>query len=101
MVASSRARTRRSRADPLRAREALRGLFENGRISVHPRPDGSYVVKGTFLPLVAVANGAPRTRRRATARTRDAFDSLENVVAVQMEILAPKPPDRRKKEEST
>ena len=46
-------------ADPLRAREALRGLFVDGRLTAHAQPDGSYVVEGTFLPLVAMRDVVP------------------------------------------
>lgn len=62
---------------------------------------GSYVVEGTFLPLVAIADAAPKTRRGAKARGGGTFGGLEKVVAVQMKVVAPKPPDRRKKSSLT
>jgi hypothetical protein len=70
-------------ADPVRAREALRGVFDKGRIEMHPGEDGTYLAKATFLPLVAVAAQNP------TGRADDAR------VAVPFEVIVPKPPDRR------
>jgi hypothetical protein len=40
--------------EPLRAREVLRQLFDDGRIMVAPQPDGTYVASCAFLPLVAL-----------------------------------------------
>lgn len=42
-------------ADPVRAREALRRMFDGGRIMLTPGEDGVYVAEATFLPLVALA----------------------------------------------
>lgn len=44
-------------AEPVRAREALRDVFENGQIAMHPGEDGTYVAKATFLPLAAIVAG--------------------------------------------
>lgn len=41
--------------DPLRAREALRRLFVDGRVVLHPQPEGHYIAEGRFLPLVVLA----------------------------------------------
>lgn len=40
--------------DPVRAREALRRLFKDGRIVLHPQPAGFYTAEASFLPLVAL-----------------------------------------------
>jgi len=72
-------------ADPVRAREALRGVFENGRIEMHPGEDGTYTGRATFLPLAAVVAGD------LAARVGDA------PVKVPLEVVVPKPPDRRRK----
>ena len=52
---------------PLRAREALRRIFVDGRVTMTPQPDGSYLVTGTFLPLVAVAETAKPPGRNPEA----------------------------------
>jgi DNA invertase Pin-like site-specific DNA recombinase len=72
-------------ADPVRAREALRGVFDNGRIEMHPTEDGGYVAKATFLPLAAVGEGD------LGERTGD------SPAAMPFHVTIPKPPDRRKK----
>lgn len=74
-------------AGPLRAREALRTVFEGGRIAVHPQPDGSYVAEGTFLPLVAMAS----------VRTTEGNHTRGAAVTVPLRVAVPKPLDRRKK----
>lgn len=40
--------------DPVRAREALRRIFKDGRIVLHPQPDGFYTAEASFFPLVAL-----------------------------------------------
>ena len=40
--------------DPVRAREALRRLFKDGRIVLRPQPEGHYVAEADFFPLVAL-----------------------------------------------
>jgi DNA invertase Pin-like site-specific DNA recombinase len=40
--------------DPIRARECLRRIFKDGRITLNPAPDGDYQVEATLLPLMAV-----------------------------------------------
>ena len=72
-------------ADPVRAREALRGVFENGQVAMHPGDDGTYKAMATFLPFAAIATGD------LAARVGDA------PVAVPFEVIVPKPQDRRKK----
>ena len=37
--------------EPLRAREAIRRLFEGGRLLVKPQPEGHYVAEGRLFPL--------------------------------------------------
>jgi hypothetical protein len=71
--------------EPVRAREALRGVLKDGRIEVCPGANGSYLAKATFLPMVAVAV--------SDHATRDA----DKPVAVPLLITIPKPPDRRRK----
>ena len=41
--------------DPLHAREALRRLFADGHVLLHPQSEGHYVAEGRFLPLVVIA----------------------------------------------
>lgn len=41
-------------ADPVRAREALRRLLVDGRITLEPGADGPYIATFTFLPMVLV-----------------------------------------------
>lgn len=72
-------------AEPVRAREALRGVFENGRIEMHSGEDGTYVATATFLPFAAIAAGD------LVARAGD------EPVKLAFEVTVPKPPDRRKK----
>lgn len=75
--------------DPTRAREALRGVFVDGRIAVDAKEDGSWVARASLLPLVAV--GGPGAKR----------DPAEGAVVVALEIAIPKPPDRRFKKNIT
>jgi site-specific DNA recombinase len=84
-------------ADPLRAREALRAVFEDGRITVHPRADESYVAEGTFLPLIAIADPSAGARHGATTRRAEAFSMLSKTVTVSMKVVVARPPDRRRK----
>lgn len=49
-------------ADPLRAREALRRLFQGGRIRLFPGDDGVYYAEATFLPLVALSEASETTK---------------------------------------
>ncbi len=53
--------------DPLRAREALRRLFAEGEILLHPQPEDHYVAEGRFLPMVALAE-AQTTKPPASGR---------------------------------
>lgn len=41
--------------EPVRAREALRRLFEDGRISARPQPDGYYVAESRLFPLALLS----------------------------------------------
>lgn len=41
--------------EPALAREALRRLFKDGRIALAPQDDGTYLARGEFFPLVAIA----------------------------------------------
>jgi DNA invertase Pin-like site-specific DNA recombinase len=87
-------------ADPLRAREALREVFADGKIVVHPQSDGSYVAEATFLPLAAVAGTTPKLVRRAASKATG-LRALEDAVSVQMKVTVPKPPDGRFKRNAT
>jgi hypothetical protein len=49
-------------AEPVCVREALRGVFENGRVEMHPGEDGTYVAKATFLPFAAITIGDRRRK---------------------------------------
>ncbi len=40
--------------DPLRGREELRRYFRNGTLRLEPQPDGTFVARGEFLPMVAL-----------------------------------------------
>lgn len=42
-------------SDAAVAREALRQLFRDGRVTLTPQEDGSYLARGEFLPLVALS----------------------------------------------
>ncbi|MBI3202035.1 MAG: recombinase family protein [Myxococcales bacterium] len=44
-------------ADPVRAREALRQLFREGRIVLDPTDEGVYEARAELLPLVVVGEG--------------------------------------------
>lgn len=70
-------------ANPTRAREMLRGVFEHGRIVMHPQDDGSYVARAGFMPLSAIGAGS----------------AMRLPEVVLLEIVVPKPPDRRRKRE--
>lgn len=59
--------------DPLRAREALRRLFADGRVVLHPQPEGHYVAEGRFLPLVALSDMPNATRSELTVAIREAL----------------------------
>ncbi len=81
----------------MRARELLRGLFEGGRIVMTPQPDGSYVASCSFLPLVAIADAAPRARRGITAIKPSSLVNVTAAVSTPLEITMPKRADARKK----
>ena len=38
-------------ADPIRGREELRRLFENGQVLLRPQPEGFYLAEGKLFPL--------------------------------------------------
>lgn len=40
------------RADPTRARQALRTMLKDGIIELEPQPDGTYIARGTVFPLM-------------------------------------------------
>jgi DNA invertase Pin-like site-specific DNA recombinase len=48
-------------ADKTRGREELRKLFEGGRITVTPQPEGFYVATSKLLPLVALGDKSTKT----------------------------------------
>jgi hypothetical protein len=43
---------------PLRAREALRRYFKEGRIVMKPQPDRTYVAESAYFPLLVLAEMA-------------------------------------------
>lgn len=43
-------------SDPVRAREALRGLLRDGQIVLHPPEDGIYEARAEVLPVVLLKN---------------------------------------------
>jgi hypothetical protein len=53
---------RLAKESPVEAREALRAIFKDGRIVMHPQADGTYIARTEILPLVLVAprNQKPR-----------------------------------------
>lgn len=60
--------------DPLRAREALRRLFVDGRVVLHPQPQGHYVAEGCFLPLVALSDAPEPAHADLTIAMRELLD---------------------------
>jgi hypothetical protein len=60
--------------DPLRAREALRRLFVDGRVVLHPQPEGHYVAEGRFLPLVALSDTLHAAPSELTMAIREPLD---------------------------
>ncbi len=57
-------------ADPLRARERLRRLFEGGRLLLHPQPGGFYVAQGRIDVLAFLTLRFDRTSSETSkART--------------------------------
>jgi hypothetical protein len=72
--------------EPLRAREALRRLFVDGRVVLHPQPEGHYIAEGRFLPLVvlteapAAAHAELTIANPRTARPEALLTPLERFV---------------------
>ena len=64
----------------MRGREALRGVLQEGRITMHPVSDGAYVAEFGFLALTAVG-GSGQIPSAVTS----------------MKVNVPKPADRRLK----
>jgi Arc/MetJ-type ribon-helix-helix transcriptional regulator len=69
VAASSMALAEVMEADPLRARESLRRLFEGGQLLLHPQPGGFYVAQGridvlAFLTLRFDASSSGTSRAR-------------------------------------
>lgn len=54
--------------DPTRGREMLLNLFEDGRILLEPHPDGHYVAKSRWFPLLALVQGANTSTPRSFSR---------------------------------
>ena len=42
-------------ADPVRGREELKRLFDNGRLLVEPQPEGHYIARGRLFPLALLS----------------------------------------------
>ncbi len=56
------------RRNVLAGRQALRTFFEDEQIQLLPQPDGGYIARGNFLPLVLIAKLADSERRTAQKR---------------------------------
>lgn len=69
-------------AEPMRGREVLRGVLQDGRITMHPLGDGAYVAEFGFLALAAVGGSGQPT--------------APSVVS-PMKVNVPKSADRRLK----
>lgn len=77
--------------DPVQAREALRLLFRDGRITLTPTADG-YEARGEFLPLLALEATKPPTgvgglvdgRSVARARNAPAVYNVGQEIAVRL-----------------
>ncbi len=91
-------------ADPTRARDALRQLFNDGVVVLEPQDDGSYVAKSEVLPLMIL----PTTKSRKPQRLAEASDvynvgcagaqcTLDNAVEVPLhvDLMAQDRPDRQ------
>lgn len=49
------------KANPLQGREALKGYFEDGRITLEPHEEGYYIARSRFFPLMLLSqSGTPR-----------------------------------------
>lgn len=57
----------RLRSDPLTAREALRAMLLDGRITMEPQADGSYIGRSILTPLRLARTRKPRGRGGAEA----------------------------------
>lgn len=79
-------------AEPLAARERLRGLFVDGRILLRPAPEGATIVEAVFLPLVALSGHLGAQTAGAALGGED-----KGSVATPLRLVVPKPPDRRRK----
>jgi hypothetical protein len=58
------------RADPTRARQALRTMLKDGIIELEPQADGTYIARGTVFPLMPLLLSRQKSRSPATARPR-------------------------------
>ncbi|MFI5297403.1 MAG: recombinase family protein [Polyangiales bacterium] len=54
----------RLRGNATAAREVLRQSFEQGRVDLHPEPDGAYRIEAVIFPLVAAHRLIRRVERR-------------------------------------
>jgi hypothetical protein len=49
-------------ADPVRGREELKRLFENGRLLIEPQPEGHYIARGRLFPSPSCRSISPQKR---------------------------------------
>lgn len=80
--------------DPVRGREALRALFEDGRITLQPGPDGTVIAEAVFLPLVAISSGLGP---RGASEVAGAMPENAGDVTTALRLVIKKPPDRRRR----
>ena len=96
-------------ADKTRGREELRKLFEGGRITVTPQPEGFYVATSKLLPLVALADKTTKTPVVSDQGSRVSALSCAGAIrpistpngdAIPWAFLVSAPPDRRRMPET-
>ncbi|MBW2456347.1 MAG: hypothetical protein JRI68_17640 [Deltaproteobacteria bacterium] len=99
----------RVKEDPIAAREALRRMLDNGRIEMHPQPDGSYRAESVIFPLILAWKIRRRKARKPRkSETAEASEVVENDgcagaihplytdYRLPMALIILKPADRRR-----
>ena len=72
----------RAKEDPVAAREALRRMLDNGRIEMHPQPDGSYRAESVIFPLILAWKIRRRKARKPRkSETAEASEVVRTMVA--------------------
>jgi len=77
---------------PVEAREALRAIFKDGRIVMHPQADGTYLARTEILPLVLIAPQTRNPARPGRARSyapvgcAGAISPMYTIVSVTAEV---------------